>query len=65
MNKLLEAFSVLALHEICSYIDINGSPVFCDYETYISRKNTSEFNKFWLTEEQFNTIVDYFKSKEC
>lgn len=59
-DKVLEALSVLALHELVSYIDVEGNPVVCDWESYLAGKE-DEFNKYWLTEEQFYLIKDYIE----
>ena len=57
-EKLLEALSVVALHELCSYIDLEGNPVMCDYEAYL-KQYEFEFNKYKLTKEQFDIICGY------
>lgn len=59
-EKLLEALGVLALHELVSYIDIEGNPIICDWEAYEQTKD-SEFNKYWLTEEQFYIVKEYLE----
>ena len=59
-DKLLEALITLAFRELCIYIDMEGNPVICDYDTYC-RYCEQEFNHFMLSEEQFNLIKDYLE----
>lgn len=59
-DKLLEALSILALKELCSYIDLDGNPVICDWEAYVAMTEM-ELNKYKLTHEQFDEIKAYLE----
>lgn len=59
-DKLIEALGVLALKELCSYIDLNGNPVVCDWEAYTAQCE-SELNRYRLTKEQFDIIKKYIE----
>ncbi len=61
-ERLLDALSVLALHDLCAYVNIDGDPEMCDWEAYWKTRE-QEFNKYWLTKEQFNIICEYIKGK--
>ena len=59
-EELIKSFGILALHELCSYIDLEGNPVICDWEAYESQKEL-EYNHYYLTKEQFELIKDYLE----
>ena len=59
-DKLLEALSVIALHNLVSYIDLDGNPVVCDWEAYVGSQE-NEYNRYWLTEEQFYIVKEYLE----
>ena len=59
---LINAFCVLALNELCSYIDLNGNPVICDWKAYKSYTE-NELIRYRLTEEQFDAIKNFIINK--
>lgn len=61
-EKLIEALSSIALHDMCSYIDLDGNPVICDWESYEKMKEL-ELNRFWLTKEQFEEVRAFLEQR--
>ena len=59
-EKLIEALSVLALNDLCSYIDLDGNPVMCDWDAYEGLCEY-ELTRYRLTRKQFDIIVKYIE----
>ena len=60
-QDLIDALSVLAMHDLCSGIGLDLIPTCVSYKDYLADQKEHNLNHHILTEKQYNLIVQHLK----